>query len=355
MPDRTPLVRDPKAVLWHPDYRDFGSQDKTKAEIFPGRCIRAGHGKGLRKGHVISKSTLRLITDPQNRVTALQTGYQDEGAAYVPIARHPPLKQDKATRAPAFCKICEGHFKSADGLPDVSRNVDLRRALLEACTRNAHHVIWRLQLFNKKLEGLEGEAKLPDLLGLRPANERIIELARECLPPLPDDPIPAGTPLEQDEHFRHFIWHYPNTEFKVAVSTEVVLQHENDPTTQTLAFINVMPQKTAPDADWHTAATLSVPLPPAAPSIWQDILDNSEHSGNFNEPEHQLMISNLATRSPDGVCFAPDHFNTLSWEHSILPNLLENPLPGLTLPVVNITGHDLSYLANCSFSIFAKP
>ena len=223
MPDRTPLVRDPKAVLWHPDYRDFGSQDKTKAGIFPKFCVRKGHEHeaDLRKGHVISKSTLQLITDPQNRVTALQTGYQDEGAAYIPIARHPPLKQDKATTAPAFCGICEENFKSADGLPDVSRNVDLRRALHEACTRNTHHVIWRLLLFNKKLDGLEGEAKLPDLLGLRPANEHIIELAQACLPPLPDDPIPAGTPLEHDGHFRHFIWHYPNTEFKVAVSTEV--------------------------------------------------------------------------------------------------------------------------------------
>ena len=349
-------MRDPKAMLLHPDYSDFGSQDKTKAEIFPDLCIRAGHGPDLCQGHVVSKSTLKLIDSPKGQVTVLYTCYDDTGRAYIPAGGYALLHNDSATTAPAFCETCEGHFKSADGLPDVSRNVDLRRALHEACTRNAHHVIWRLLLFNKKLDGLKRESKLPDLLGLRPANERIIELARDCLPPLPDDPIPAGTPLEHDGHFRHFTRQYPNIEFKVAVSTEVVLQHENDPATQALAFINVMPQKADSEAGWHTAAALSIPR--TAPSVWDAILDNSAHSDNFSELAHQLLISNLATRSPDGVCFAPAHFGALSretgiWEAGILPNLMENPFPGLCLPVVNVIGSDLSSLANCSFNLFA--
>ena len=353
MPDRTPLVRDPNAMLLHPDYSDFGSEDRAKAEIFPDRCIRAGHRRKLCQGHVVSKSTLKLIDSPKGQVTVLYTCYDDTGRAYTPAAGYALLHNDSATTAPAFCETCEGHFKSADGLPDISRNVDLRRALHEACTRNTHHVIWRMQLFNKKLGGLKRESKLPDLLGLRPANERIAELARACLPPQPDDPVPAGTPLEHDGHFRHFTRHYQDTEFRVAVSAEVVLQHENDPTTQTLAFINVMPQKADQEASWHTAAALSIPR--TAPSVWDAILDNSAHSDNFNEPEHQLLVSNLATRSPDGVCFAPDHFSTLPWEGGILPNLMENPFPGLCLPVVNVIGSDLSSLTNCSFNLFAKP
>ena len=352
-------MRDPNAMLLHPDYSDFGSQDDAKVGIFPEDCIREGHGGKLQRGHVVSKSTLKLIADPAGEVTVLYTCYDDDGRAYTPAAGYALLHKNSATVAPAFCGICEGNFKSADGLPDVSRNVDLRRALHEACTRNAHHVVWRLLLFNRKLRVLLSDSdsqfakQMPDLPELLPANRHIVKLAQACLPPLPDDAIPAGTPLERDEHFRHFTRHYPNTEFKVAVSTEVILQHNHDPATRTLAFINVMPQKANPDADWHTAAALSVPLPRTVPSIWQDILDNSERSDNFNEPEHQLMISNLATRSPDGVCFAPDHFSTLAWENTILPNLLENSFPGLTLPVVNISGHDLSDLTRNSHNILA--
>ena len=53
----------------------------------------------------------------------------------------------------------------------------------------------------------------------------------------------------------------------------------------------------------------------------------------------------------------PDHCDTLlgnlSWENGIRPNLLQNPFPGLTLPVVNITGNNLRSLTNRSFNLFA--
>ena len=356
-------MRDPNAMLLHPDYHAKAKAGQDKLGILPDKCIREGHKKWS-MGHLVSRAVLRLIADPDGKVTVLGTGYKEAGEDYVSAAGAWPFHLRSATAFPGTCEICEPNFASADNIADPSLGVDLQRALFEACARNVHHVLWVADLFNNTLRvhktTLENRL-IKDTSGiskLEQANEQVSQLARECLPPLPDDPIPAGTPMGQDEHFRHFTWHYPNTEFKVAVSTEVVLQHENDPTTQTLAFINVVPQKTAPDADWHTAATLSVPLPPAAPSIWQDILDNSEHSGNFSEPEHQLLISNLATKSPDGVCFSPAHFDALCretdiWDAAILPNLLENPLPGLTLPVVNITGNDLSDLTRNSHNILA--
>ena len=362
MPGMAPTVRDPNAMLLHPDYRDFGSHGDTKADIFPKDCIREGHERDLQKGdegklqrgHVVSKSTLKLIADPEGKVGVLYTCYEDDGRGYAPAAGNALLHASNATRAPAFCKICERNFKSIDGMPDISRNVDLRRALFEACARNAHHVAWRMLLFNKKLNSLKREfvKKKPSMSELQSVNRQIAELAWECLPPQPDDPIPAGIPLEQDEHFRHFVRHYPETPFRVAVSTEVVLQHEGDPATRTLAFVNVVPQtarrETGKEIYWYTTAALSIPL--IAPSIWQTILDNSEH---LSDAEHQRIISNLATRSPDGVCFAPEHFSTLDWEAGILPNLLANPLPGLTLPIVNVTGLDLGDLANGSFDLFA--
>ena len=344
-------MRDPNAMLLHPNYRHFDPKDKTKTRVFPDRCVREGHEDNeLRKGHVISKSTLKLVTNPDREVRVLYTYYDDDGAAYGPAAGYASLHKDTATTAPAFCETCEENFKSADGISDLSRKVDLTRALYEACSRNAHHVVWRLLLFEKKLRMYKPAftEKGQDILGLGATNAQIAQLAQECLPPLPVDAVPAGTPLEQDQHFRHFTRHYPGAKFQVAVSAEVVLQYENDPTTRTLAFINVVPQGT----DRHTVAALS--LPRTAPLIWRTILDNSE---NMDDAEHQLLISNLATRSPDGVCFAPDHFDTLldslAWENGIRPNLLENPLPGLTLPVVNITGNNLRSLTNRSFNLFA--
>ena len=79
-------MRDPKAMLLHPDYSDFGSDDKTKRRIFPKDCIREGHGRKLRKGHVVSKSTLKLIADPAGEVKVLYTCYDDDGAAYTPVS-----------------------------------------------------------------------------------------------------------------------------------------------------------------------------------------------------------------------------------------------------------------------------
>ena len=368
MPGMTPPVRDPNALLLHPDYSGFGAKGETKPNIFPEYCIRQGHGRDLQRGHIVSRSTLKLIADPKGRVIVLETSYDDTGAAYTPTANHWPLHEGRAAYA-----LRHGQLRGWRGQRQRSADLPLCPPGSKAARlwRNIHHVIWRMELFNNKLRkfapapdkessGSDSEfaKKMPGVLGLQAVNEHIAELARACLPSQPEDPVPAGTPLEHDGHFRHFTRIYYDTKFKVAVSTEVVLQHNNDPATRTLAFINVMPQKAGPDTDWHTAAVLSLPLPPAVPSIWQDILDNSAHSDNFSEPAHQLLISNLATRSPDGVCFAPAHFDALSretgiWEAGILPNLLANPLPGLTLPVVNITGHDLSGLANCSFNLFA--
>ena len=376
MSDSAPAVRDPNAMLLHPDYRDFGSEDKTKADIFPKDCIREGHehelqkgnAKKLRKGHVVSESILKLIADPAGEVRVLETSYDEAGVAYAPTANHWLLHLGRAARAPAFCGICENNNENIDALPAISQNVDLRRALFEACARNAHHAAWRIQLFDNKLRVFASDPdnefaqKLPGMAELRPVNERITDLARECLPRLPPKVVPAGTPLERDGHFRHFTWDYSDTPFRVAVSAEVVLQYENDPATRTLAFVNVVPQSKDRDAEgetgWHTTAALSIPL--TAPSVWGTLLDNSENSERFETLEHQLLVSNLATRSPDGVCFAPDHFDALSreaniWENGILPNLLANPLPGLTLPIVNVTGHDLGDLAECSFNLFAQP
>ena len=367
-------MRDPNAMLLHPDYRDFGSEDDIKPDIFPKDCVREGHElqkgdeKKLRRGHVVSESVLKLIADSSGEVRVLETSYDEAGATYVPTANHWLLHLGRAARAPAFCGICENNNENIDALPAISQNVDLRRALFEACSRNAHHVAWRLLLFDNKLRAFASDPdnefaqKMPDLPELRPVNKQIVQLARACLPPLPPKVVPAGTPLEHDEHFRHLTQHYPDAPFRVAVSAEVVLQYENDPATRTLAFINVVPQSKDQDAEGeierHTTAALSMPL--STPSVWGALLDNSENSERFETLEHQLMVSNLATRSPDGVCFAPDHFDALSeeadiWEGGILPNLLKNQFPGLTLPVVNVTGRDLGDLANCSFNLFAQP
>ena len=290
MPDKTPPVRDPNALLLHPDYTDFSSKDKTKRRIFPEFCVREGHEDKLRKGHVVSKSTLKLIADPKGRVTVLYTCYEDDGRAYTPAAGYAPLHKNSATTAPAFCDTCEANFKSADGISDLSRNVDLTRALYEACSRNVHHVIWRMLLFSEKLQMYKPvfDEKGQDISDLEAANAQVARLAQECLPPLPADVVPAGTPLEHDEHFRHFIRHYPGAKFRVAVSAEVVLQHNNDPATRTLAFVNVVPQKAGQDADWHTVAALSIPR--SADSVWDAILDNSENSDVISDVEHQLLM-----------------------------------------------------------------
>ena len=363
MADRTFPVRDPNAMLLHPDYHAKTGEGQDPFRILPKNCIREGHGERV-MGHLVSRAVLRLIADPDGEVTVLGTGYKEmeDGEDYLSAAGTWPFHLNSATAFPGTCKLCEPNFASADNVADPRKGVDLRRALFEACARNTHHVVWLMDFFNNTLRAYESVQEdhpiknMSSIDDLQSANERIAELAREYLPPLLDDPIPAGTPLERDGHFRHFTRVYPDTEFKVAVSTEVVLQHNHDSATQTLAFINVMPQKADSEAGWHTAAALSMPR--TAPSVWDAILDNSAHSGNFGELAHQLLISNLATRSPDGVCFAPAHFGALSretgiWEAGILPNLLANPLPGLCLPVVNVIGRDLSSLANCSFNIFA--
>ena len=163
----------------------------------------------------------------------------------------------------------------------------------------------------------------------------------------------------RDEHFRHFVRHYPETPFRVAVSTEVVLQHEGDPATRTLAFVNVVPQ-TAKAGDRQGNLLVHhrgvVNTSPSRPSIWQTILDNSEH---LSDAEHQRIISNwrpgrlmgYASRQTTLTRFPGGKY--LGSRYS--PNLLANQFPGLTLPVVNITGSDLGDLTECSFNLFGEP
>ena len=113
MPDSAPAVRDPNAMLAHPDYRDFGSDNKDKARIFPDRCVREGHDqeqqKGnkskLRKGHVVSESILKLIADSGGEVRVLETSYEDTGAAYTPTANHWPLHLGRAANAAAHRQL----------------------------------------------------------------------------------------------------------------------------------------------------------------------------------------------------------------------------------------------------------
>ena len=348
-------MRDPKAMLLHPDYHAKTKQDQDPHGILPDSCIREGHKKWS-MGHLVSRAVLKLIADQYGKVTVLGTGYKEDGKNYLSAAGSWPFHLNQATAFPGICELCERNFVSADNIGGTSQGVDLLRALFEACARNTHHALWIADLFNNTLRVHKTTLEkrlikdISGISGLEQTNEQIAKLARECLPPLPDDVAPAGTPLERDEHFRHFVWSYPDTQFRVAVSTEVILQHENDPATQALAFINVVPQRESRDAGWHTAAALSLPLQCPVPSVWDAVLDNSEHC---ETSEHQRIVSNLATRSPDGVCFASDHFSALPWKNGILPNLLENPFPGLTLPVVNVIGSDLSGLANCSFNLFA--
>ena len=354
MADRTFPVRDPRAMLLHPDYHAKAKQGQDLLRILPDKCIREGHTERA-MGHLVSRAVLRLIADPAGEVIVLGTGYKEmeDGKDYLSAAGAWPFHLNQATAFPGTCNSCEQNFVSADNIGHPGLGVDLHRALFEACARSTHHAIWIAELFNNTLRAYDAmQADHPikgiaDISELEQANERIAELARECLPPLPLDVIPAGTPLEHDEHFRHFIRIYYDTKFKVAVSTEVVLQHNNDPATRTLAFINVVPQ----DAGRHTAAALS--LPGTAPSIWQDILDNSEHSGNFGELAHQLLVSNLGTRSPD---YAVSHGQLRGWRgqrrrSADLP--LFPPGSKVARPVVNVTGHDLSSLTSRSFNLFA--
>ena len=224
----------------------------------------------------------------------------------------------------------------------------MKRALHDACTRNTLHVIWLENLFNIKLalyeeDKFESFLVPPDKEKLVNDNESILLNATNCLPPQPEVPVKHNKLLYRDKHFHHFYKTYKNIPFQVAVSTEVVLRYENNPTTETLGYINVIPRK----GGKYTIASLSIPR--RAPRVWKTIFRNSRRFGIL---QHQLMISNLATKSPDGICFSPKHFNTLPWDTHIKPNLLKNLYPGLRLPVVNITGNNLNSLTSTGFNIF---
>ena len=328
--------------------------------IEPPGCIRQGHeNEEVVKGHIISKSTQRLFANSKSQVRAFQTHYQPGGKAqlYIPEAHAPLSSITSAATIPGTCSLCEPHFDNIDHASDVNQQIDLTRALHEACARNTHHAIWLVRVFNKRLEKLfsdknvntiksiEAIDKIDDIIQV---NDLIETMSLKFLPDQPPDPVKPSVPLKYDDHFHHFVMLYPAAPFRVAISTEVVLLHENDLATATLGYVNAVPQKTQGAQDWYTAASLSIPR--EADPLWEAILNNSRH---FNNLQHRLMISNLATKSPDGICFAPDHFKTLPWNKYIKPNLLENPLPGLRLPVVNITGNDLSDLTTPGFNIFA--
>ena len=339
-------------MLRHPDYGQSKKPKPGQSEIGLPRCIRQGHeSEDVVKGHIIPESTLQLLSNKNGRVVAFQTRYQPAGQArtYAPQAHasHTPIASAATIRG--TCDICEQHFKSIDNLADASQQIDLTRAWHEACARNTHHALWLAQVFKARRDLPASEV---DISGISPqqlqANKTIADAAYGYLPPQPPEPAKPGLPLESDAHFHHFDMLYPTTPFHAAVSTEVALVHESNPATATLGYVNSVPQKTQGAPGWHTAAALSVSR--KADPVWQAILDNSR---NFHELEHQLMISNLATKSPDGICFSPNHFSTLPWSTHIKPNLLENPFPGLNLSVVNITGNDLSCLTGRGFNIFA--
>ena len=342
-------------TLAHPSY-ERGKD--SEFEAFERFCGREEHEtEAARKGHIISQSALKYIAVKRGRKKYVQsfiTGYRNDPEIptelLTPTVVTEELTVKQATRVPGFCDFCESHHLNIDGFPDPSKKVYATLALQEACGRNTQHALWLLKTFISRSTkfaqplNLRFIAGIPDDLNeLKAENSANLDIAAKSLPPLPSEIIKAGTKLDNDEHFCHLSMIYEDTPCRFVASTEVVLWLGGMPNSRTLGFINVLPHLKGQ----QTLASLSIPR--TADPKWIDMLTAS---ATMEQEQHQQIVSNLAVRSPDGICFNPEYLVTLDWETTIKPRMLANHLPGLLLPDVHVDGEDIKELAQDRFNLF---